>query len=302
MKTNPRKKKLKKAVTRRVARAAEPAKSTTTRPAAAVQTKSPPHGKVTRGAPKTQMAKLLEAVIASMPRYNTTVRFGDGSRYPAAASPTPTGKAKVKLELQSRSAADLVGFGHSSSEALLNNPNFPTAEQQPTPTVFDAKLAEFEGILAQLENLRLMAKGLTEQRDVVRAQFEALFTQRGAYVELASGGDANIIQSAGLPVRNGRTPVGVLPFPGDLRVDLNDVEGEMIVRWMAVTSAKGYMLQMAEVKDGQTGEFSLIYTGGKFSTRLTGMPLGKTLAFRVAAVGGVDGKSPWSPEVWRTVG
>lgn len=290
-----------KSPARRTARAARSGKSSTSSASAVT---GHVYGKQARqtSSRRENMAALIQQVIAAMPRYNTNLRYGDGSRYPAAASTTPTGKAKVKLELQSRSDTNLVGFGHSCAEAMLNNPNFPTAEQQPTPAIFDAKLAEFEGILAQLDNLRLMAKGLTDQRDIVRVEFEALFGQRGTYVELASGGDANIILSAGLPVRNGRTPVGVLPFPGDLRVDLNGVEGEMVVRWTAVKNAKGYMLQMAEVKDGVAGEFSLAYTGGKFSTRLTGMPLGKNLAFRVAAVGGEDGKSPWSPEVWRTVG
>lgn len=223
--------------------------------------------------------------------------YDSGAKYATEESAPPTGKAKVKLELQSRTDADLVGFGHSHEEAIDGNPAFPTP--QPTAAVFGAKLTELEAVLTELENHRVAGRGITDRRDVIRAEFELLFTQRGTYVELASGGDANLITSAGLPIRNGRTPAGVLPFPGNLRVDLNGVSGEMLVRWMAVAGAKGYMLEMAEVVDGVTGSFSLVYMGGKFSHRMMNMTVGKTYAFRVAAAGGSDGKSAWSPEVWR---
>lgn len=273
---------------RRVAYAAAPVESKRNGPSrAAVVSASPRRARKPAGGAPAQ----------PRPHYDAGLRYDSGLRYVTDDPVPPTGKAKVKLELYGRTDDNLVGFAHSHVEAITGNPSFATP--QPTAAVFDAKLAELEGVLAEMENHKVAGKALTERRDAVRAEFELLFAQRGTYVELTSGGDATVIASAGLPVRNPPTPTGILPYPGDLRVDLNGVTGEMLVRWMAVTGAKGYMLEMAEVINDQTGPFSLVYMGGKSSHRLMNMTVGKTYAFRVASAGGADGKSPWSPEVWR---
>lgn len=73
----------------------------------------------------------------------------------------------------------------------------------------------------------------------------------------------------------------------------------MIIRWDPVVGAKSYMLEITEVVNNVAGTFSLLYMGGKFSTRKTGMIVGRTYAFRVAAVGGEGGMSLFCPEVWR---
>ncbi len=52
-------------------------------------------------------------------------------------------------------------------------------------------------------------------------------------------------------------------------------------------------------KNNVAGAWTLAYMGGKYSTRKTGMVVGKTYAFRVSAVGGEGGMSPFCPEVWR---
>ena len=243
-----------------------------------------------------------QAAHAAPPvRYNEPgVRYDAGLRY-VVNDPTPVpGKARVKLGLATMSVADLVGFGHSHDEAIAGNPFFPTP--QPTPAVFEAKLGELEAILAALENHRIVGKNLTAQRDAIRVEFEQVFTLRGNYVELTSEGDADWIASAGLPVKNGPTPTGILPWPLGLRADRTQVDGQLVIRWDAVTAAKGgYLLEMAEVVDNVAVGWKIQYMGGKFSTLQSGLEGGKTYAFRVAAVGGEGGKSSFSPEVWRAV-
>jgi hypothetical protein len=226
------------------------------------------------------------------------VRFDTELRY-VVNDPLPIipGKAKVKLELKSRTDANLVGFGHSHDIAMQGNLFFPTP--QPTKAAFDAKLGELEAVLSALENHRLAGTELTNQRNIVRAEFEQLFTQRGDYVQSISEGDAAVITTAGLPVKNGPTPTGILPPPVGLSVDLNGISGVMVIRWQSVSGAKSYMLECADVVNGVTGAWSLLYMGGKYSTRKEGMTVGKVYAFRVAAVGGEGGMSSFCPPVTR---
>ena len=256
-----------------------------------------------RNQPLTAQQRVQAALTGSQVRYNETgVRFDTGLRY-VVNDPTPVpvpGKAKVKLGLATMSVADVVGFGHSHDEAITGNPFFPTP--QPTPAIFDGKLAELEAVLAELENHRVLGRNLTEQRNVLRAEFEQIFTLRGNYVELTSEGDADWIASAGLSVKNPPTPMGILPPPLGLRADWTQLSGQLLVRWDPMTAAKGgYLLEMAEVVNGVPVGWAIKYMGGKFSTLQTGLEGGKTYAFRVAAVGGEGGKSAFSPEVQRAV-
>ena len=233
-------------------------------------------------------------------RYDNGQHYDTGLRYQVTDPAPVPGMARVKLGLATLSVADLVGFGHSHDEAITANPYFPTP--QPTPAVFDAKLAELEAILAELENHRILGKNLTAQRDAIRAEFEQVFTLRGNYVELTSQGDADWIASAGLPVKNAPTPTGILPPPLGLRADRTQLDGELVIRWNPVVGAKGgYLLEMAEVVDNVAVGWKIQYMGGKYSTLQSGLEGGKTYAFRVAAVGGEGGKSAFSPEVWRAV-
>ena len=73
----------------------------------------------------------------------------------------------------------------------------------------------------------------------------------------------------------------------------------MVIRWDPVAGAKSYMLEVAEVVNNVAVGWRLMYVGGKFSTRQSGMEVGKTYAFRVATVGGEGGRSAFCPEVWR---
>lgn len=255
------------------------------------------HSKAARATAKPNQA--VSGPSAEQPRYNDNkTRYNGGARY-VVGDPVPPipGKAKVKLELQSRNDANLIGFGHSHDEAVDANPKFPNLE--PTALAFETALAAYEAKVSEIEIHREAGKALTADRDHLRAAFELLFTQRASYVEMTSQGDASWILSAALPVKNGPTRAGILPPPVGLSVDLNGISGVMAIRWQPVSGAKSYMLECAEVVNGVTGEWSLLYMGGKFSTRKEGMTVGKVYAFRVATVGGEGGMSAFSPPVTR---
>jgi hypothetical protein len=246
-------------------------------------------------------AKRRKKSVTSQPHYDANLNYDlPGLRY-AVSNPTPAGPegGKVRLDNGNRTDSDLAAFAEAHREAMVNNLNFPN----PVPPValFDQWLGDFEAKLTELENLRVAMKNLTEQKDVMRATLQAGFAQRAQYVEMASNGNPDIIATSGLPLRRPPTPVGQLPWPQNLRVEVAQVNGEVVVRWLSVGSARGYMLQCAEVVPNEPRNWHLAYTGGKFSTILTGLVPGKTYEFRVAALGGTNGQSAWSPVVARMV-
>lgn len=231
------------------------------------------------------------------PHYGNGLQYDTPGLHYAVGDPVPPppAGAKVRLDLASRSDSDLAGFGQAHKGAMAGNANFPT----PTPpaTVFDGWLTDFEAKLVELDNLRLILKNLTEQKDAIRAGLQAVFQQRALYVEMASNGDPDIIATSGLPLRRPPTPVGELPWPQNLRIERSVNPGVLIVRWLSVASSKGYVLQCAEVIADQPRDWKQVYIGGKFSHQLMNMEAGKTYEFRVAAIGGSTGQSFWSPVV-----
>jgi len=167
--------------------------------------------------------------------------------------------------------------------------------------VFDAALAELEALNEEYEQMRLALKALGERRNQARAAFDAIFTQRGTYVELQSGGDPVLIQQVALPVKNPSAKLPPLPAPYGLRTDLGEVAGQMTLRWDTVSGARSYLLEKSAVLPDGGREWSLTKVGPSLA-KLTDLVVGTRYAFRVAAVGGAGGRSPWSPEVERVAG
>lgn len=248
---------------------------------------------------KPKVKRRAVKAVTSQPAYGSGLSYDTPGLHYAVEDPVPPppGGAKVRLELSARSDSDLAAFAEAHVTAMTGNTNFPT----PTPSagVFAQWLADFEAKLSELENLRVVLKNLTEQKDAIRAGLQAVFTQRALYVEMASNGNPDIIATSGLPLRRPPTPVGQLPWPQNLRVEQTQSNGVLIIRWLSVASSRGYVLQCAEVVPGQAREWNQVYTGGKFSFQHNGLVPGKTYEYRVAALGGVNGQSEWSPVVSR---
>lgn len=260
-------------------------------------------------APMPATAKTRSARVAAQqrrvagegPRYGEGLRFDTpGLRYaadPVPTPPTPPEGAKVALDLASRTDVNVAAFAEAHTTAMDGNPNFP--DPVPNDADFAFFLTDFEGYLSKMENLKIEMKNLTEQKDRSRAALSAALTQRAQYVEMKSNGNPDVIATSGLPLRKSRTPVGQLPWPQNLKVEQSQIVGELIVKWAAVSKARGYLLQCAEVVADKPREWANVYTGGKATSAQKPLTPGKTYEFRVAAIGGSTGQSEFSPVVSR---
>ena len=143
------------------------------------------------------------------------------------------------------------------------------------------------------------AKQATAAKDAARlALVQAYTTARAPYVQTASNGNTDVILSSGLPVRNSRTPTGDLPPPTGLLVVLNGTPGVMLMSWNAVAKARGYNIQYSPA-DTMEREWLPFATVNKSKYTASGLTIGKSYAFRVAANGGASAQSFWSVEVVR---
>jgi hypothetical protein len=208
---------------------------------------------------------------------------------------SPSEGAKVKLDLAARNNDNLMAFASQHDADMKDNANFPSP-LPPAPD-FEATMDAFGQAVLTWMSARSAADAAASAMATARAALETALNHRANYVEIASNGNANIIQTAGFAVRNPRTPAAPLDAPTGLAVDLNGVAGLMVVSWNADPAAKGYLVQISEDVTPRVWEVQPRVSVAKMS--FSGMTVGTTYVFQAAALGGSTGQSPWSPEVIR---
>lgn len=208
----------------------------------------------------------------------------------------PSDGARVSLELVRRTKTDLLTFAKTHIECMAGNPVFPVP--QPPEEEFQYLVNLYEAKMIAADMARDAAKLATTEFDDVRVALERAFITRGGYVQMESHGNTAVIESAGLPVRAGRTPVGILPVPDNLKVELNGVAGVMALSWNRVKNARSYIVEVSEAP-GTERNWKLLKTASDRKVTVPDLTLGMTYAFRIAAVGGSAGQSAFCPEVIR---
>lgn len=242
---------------------------------------------------------LLKAVAAQQQPHYGQVHFDSGAHYAVGDPVVPTSDgAKVKMDLAGRPTSQRIMYIENHITQTTGNPNFTTL--LPSAVDFLAQFTAYRNSALAADAAETLARDAIAMRDQVWAQMLATMNVRAAYVQAASNGNRQVILSSGLGVQNPRTPIGVLPPPLGLRVDLNGTIGKMILNWDAVAGAKTYLLERAIVVNGVVGPWEMIEVGAKPTLTLNGMTVGTEYAFRVAAAGGTGGKSDWSTVVMRT--
>ena len=203
------------------------------------------------------------------------------------------GGALVKMETFGRPIPELLAFAQNMFAMMEGNEYFP--EPQPPQDEFGALVAEAKAAAQRASLAKIDYTAAITGRDEIIKRLLSAIDKRGNYVQAASLGMADRIYSAGLGVRNQRRKVGPLEPPTGLSVEVGVSIGTMMLTWNKVKSARAYMLEYGPV-DGPMTQKTLV---GLRKLSLSDLNVGVTYQFRMAAIGGSEGQSSWSPWVKR---
>lgn len=203
------------------------------------------------------------------------------------------GGALVKMETFGRPIPELLLFAQKMFNMMEGNEHFP--EPQPPQEEF-GELVDLASAAAQSAALaKIDYAAAIAVRDEVIERLLAAIDKRGNYVQAASLGIASRICSAGLGVRNERRKVGPLEPPTGLSVEVGVSIGTMMLTWNKVKKARAYVLEYGPV-EGPITQKTMV---GLRKLSLSDLTVGAIYQFRMAAIGGSEGQSPWSPWVKR---
>jgi hypothetical protein len=216
-----------------------------------------------------------------------------GQKNKSSESLTSTNMGKTKLGLQELNIGDKVQTGQRVAASLQSNPAFNDAGNLLTElTQATDSLDAAQKDAAAKRQASQLATTLLDQK---AAEWDKVMGRVGSFIDLKSGGDTAIIQSAGLDVRAPRSPVGELPAPGNLTVEAGEREGAMNLKWEPVRGAASYEVQQST--DAATG-WTHVSTCTQSRMTVTGLGIGRRYSFRVRAVGAA-GPSPWTGEAYK---
>jgi hypothetical protein len=209
--------------------------------------------------------------------------------------PAPVGEAQVKLELFGRPDEDLAQMTRHHLQKMEANPHFTAP--MPTQAELNGLLETFVQDCRDTRNAMTHVRLLVAQKQKSRRRLEQALNRRGNYVQLTSRGDAEAILSTAFGIRRKRQAVAELEAPTDVQATPGPVAGSMILTWTKVKHAKLYRLEYGPA-DGPVVEVPLT---GRRRKELHGLEVGRLHRFRIAAIGGATGQSPWSVVVERMV-
>ena len=161
---------------------------------------------------------------------------------------------------------------------MTGNASFAT----PTPTLAAVTAAadalSEKGVAAR--TARLAAVNATSEQDAADTALDTLLSQLASYVDMTANGSAEVIRSAGMQVRAGRTPATALPAPVIKEAVIPAERGAVELKWLPLPTAKVYVIEHTPDMTGQTG-----WTNGADFTRtrgvVTGLAAGQRYLFRV---------------------
>ncbi len=200
-------------------------------------------------------------------------------------------KTKVKLALSQRSIDNKVELARSIVLAITGNVNFTS----PIPT-----LTQITAAANDLEAANTVAKDGGKSKiafmHVKEKLLNDLLTQLGHYVEATANGNASIILSAGIDVKDNNNNATVPNAPNNFTATVSTNEGQATFKWKGYKGTKVYVLEQNNDSTLATNNWQQVDIVTKTNYSLSGLASGQKYAFRIYAVGSA-GKSAYSQVV-----
>ena len=196
-------------------------------------------------------------------------------------------KLRVSMVELNLGVYDYLGFTRQVVTKMTGNPNYAT----PTPTL-PAYTAGLDDLQAKADDAMGGGHNAYIARDASWEASKMQTRQLINYVMLNGHNDPDILTSSGFNLTKARTPYGVLPAPGNLRLGYTGTSGEVLLRMDPVKGVSGgYCLQQAQNVAGPWTEIANV--GKTRSNLIKGLTPGTTYYFRACA-NGSKGPSGWS--------
>ena len=132
-----------------------------------------------------------------------------------------------------------------------------------------------------------------QERDIAFTALKDMRSDLGGYVQTTSGGDAELITSAGFEMEKVREPLGLLSAPTDVRAVATPYPGKLVLRYKGVKGRMVYEVYICSGDPKVEADWSLYTTTGKNNLSISDLESGKEYFFRVLALG-TAGASPVS--------
>jgi hypothetical protein len=201
-------------------------------------------------------------------------------------------KAKVIVDFSTNRYSDLELKNKADNIVicLTDNPKFVTLV--PKATQIKAQVDDFGSFLARMAQGN---KQLTLAKNQSRNGLEGLLGSAAIQVQDLSGGDEEVIVSAGFDVKRKPTPVGMLERPDNVKANPGPTRGSLEINWNVVTGA--YMYEIEYTLNPETDKSLREHTSTtKHKVVIDGLTRGQAYAIRVAAAGSAPGRV-WSDEI-----
>ena len=191
------------------------------------------------------MATELNESGAMTLRFDAGLHYNSQLRYPGGVATLQTRKAmnKIKLELHLKTDPMLLIYAKNHDTKMTGNADF--ASPVPDAAAYSGKVTAYEDSLTGVTGAQNALTAALAKRDTKRLDLESALRDRAGYVETTSGGDPVKIAGAGFQLVSAPAPLGPLPAPQNVRVAHGANPGELLVRWLRVKGAGGYILKLS---------------------------------------------------------
>ena len=197
---------------------------------------------------------------------------------------------KVSVDFSKLTDAELeVRVGHILT-MMTANLNFP--EPSPDLETIQSTLSTYS---TSLKNVVNGTPKDTIKKNNLRKTLEDQLHDLGYYVQVTSGGNAELITSTGFDMHKPKEPVGPLDKPEYLKVTPGKNSGTIQLKCSTVAHATYYVFEYRELIDGETTNWKQ-FSSSKSKTLLTGLTNGKQYAFRAAGAAS-DPSRVWSDQI-----
>ena len=205
--------------------------------------------------------------------------------------------ALIKLNFARLSVPEKIALARRIVAAMTGNTHFTSP--QPSLATITAATDGLEQSESDAQIARQEAKTKTTARNTKEDALGQLMTQAVGYVTAVSGGNEEVIQSAGMDVRATSGTSAAPGQPRALGATAGDHDGTMDLSWDPVVEAASYVIEMSP-DPVTTNSWKHQGVSTKSTFTVPGLQSGSRVWFRVAAVN-ANGQSPWSDPATKIV-